>query len=91
MDTRLLTLLRCPVSKQRLRVVNDDELATINNNILGGGISNIGGDVLDAPIDGALITYNASTIYPVLNGIPVMLESMGIANILLDQPLGKKV
>jgi len=66
MDKRLLTILRCPISHKGLSVLKKDELARINAAIGAGEPE-------------ALITDDGKRIYPVDDGIPVLLEDESIS------------
>ena len=82
MDKRLLSILRCPVTHKGLAVAKGDVLDRVNKAIAAGGVSNRDGNVLSDPLDEALITDDEKLVYPVANGIPVMLEGESIS---LDQ------
>ena len=75
----LLEMLVCPVTKQPLERLSAPRLANLNRLIEQGRAANIGGQTLTSPLEQALITCNGTTIYPVTQGIPVMLEGEGIA------------
>lgn len=79
MDKRLLTILRCPVTHKGLSVAGRDTLARVNAAIESGGISNRDGTVLSQPLDEVLITDDEKLVYPVNNGIPVLLEGESIS------------
>ncbi len=79
MDKRLLTILRCPVTHKGLSVAGRDTLARVNAAIESGGISNRDGTVLSEPLDEVLITDDEKLLYPVNNGIPVLLEGESIS------------
>jgi len=79
MDKRLLTILRCPVSHKGLSVVKKDKLAEINKAIDAGGLANHEGATITAHLSEALITDDGKRIYPVDDGIPVLLEDESIS------------
>lgn len=79
MDKRLLTILRCPVSQKGLSVLKKDKLQTINTAISEGGVVNHEGKRLDEPLAEALVTDDGKRIYPVNDGIPVLLEGESIS------------
>lgn len=79
MDKRLLTILRCPISHKGLAVLKKDELARINAAIEAGELTNHEGLTLSEPLTGALVTDDGKRIYPVDDGIPVLLESESIS------------
>lgn len=82
MDKRLLTILRCPVSHKGLAVARGDVLDRVNAAIAAGSVSNRDGTVMSEPLSEALVTDDQKLIYPVANGIPVLLEGESIS---LDQ------
>jgi uncharacterized protein YbaR (Trm112 family) len=79
MDKRLLTILRCPVSHKGLSVLKKDQLERLNAAIDAGGVVNQDGTRLAEPLAEALITDDGKRVYPVADGIPVLLEGEGIS------------
>ena len=84
MDKRLLTILRCPVSHKGLAVLKKDRLAQVNAAIEAGNIVTHDGSKLAEPLDEALVTDDVKLIYPVADGIPVLLEDESISMEQLD-------
>ena len=82
MDKKLLSILCCPVSHKRLLLARADLLASINAAIGAGELSNRDGIVLENSLKEALVTDDGKTMYPVDDGIPVLLEGEAVA---LDQ------
>lgn len=78
MDKRLLTILRCPVSHKGLAMAKGDVLDRLNTAIAAGSVSKRDGTVLSEPLGEALVTDDKKLIYPVANGIPVLLEGESI-------------
>lgn len=78
MDKRLLTILRCPVSHKGLSVLKKDVLERVNAAILAGDLENHEGARLAEPLAEALVTDDGKRIYPVADGIPVLLEGESI-------------
>jgi uncharacterized protein YbaR (Trm112 family) len=78
MDKRLLTILRCPVTHKGLSPAKSATLHAVNNAIKSGGLSNRDGRVLEEPLDEALITDDGKVLYPVSDGIPVLLEGESV-------------
>lgn len=79
MDKRLLTILRCPVSHKGLSELKKDKLDRVNAAIDAGELKNQEGLVLKQPLAQALITDDGKRIYPVDDGIPVLLENESIS------------
>lgn len=82
MEKRLLQILRCPVTHKGLSLARRETLGRVNTAIEGRSLSNRDGTVLEAALSEALVTDDAKLLYPIVNGIPVLLESESIS---LDQ------
>ncbi len=82
MDKRLLSMICCPVTHKGLALARSDELKRINKAILAGSLVNREGTVLSEALKEALVTDDGKTMYPVDDGIPVLLESESVG---LDQ------
>lgn len=78
MDKKLLSILCCPVTHQGLTLASADMLSKVNAAIEAGGVANRDGSVLSATLAEALITDDAKMLYPINDGIPVLLESESI-------------
>lgn len=78
MDQRLLAILRCPVTHKGLSLARGATLLTVNNAIAAGELVNRDGDVLRESLKEALLTDDGKVLYPVTDGIPVLLESESI-------------
>ena len=78
MDKRLLTILRCPVTHKGLSVLKKDKLDKLNAAIAAGDVSTLDGRSLEGPLAEALITDDGKRLYPVNDGIPVLLEGESI-------------
>lgn len=78
MDKRLLTILRCPVTRKGLSLAKGATLHAVNNAIKSGDLSNREGRVLDETLAEALVTDDGKLLYPVLDGIPVLLEGEAV-------------
>lgn len=78
MDKRLLTILRCPVTHKGLSVMKKDKLAQLNEAIVAGKVKTLDGVPLEAPLEEALVTDDGKRLYPVSDGIPVLLESESV-------------
>lgn len=78
MDKRLLAILRCPVTHKELSLAKSPTLKVVNAAIEAGKLTNRDGHVLDAALDEALVTADGKVLYPITNGIPVLLEGESI-------------
>ncbi len=82
MDKKLLSILCCPITHKGLSLVRSDQLSSINAAITAGKLSNRDGAILEKNLQEALVTDDGKTMYPVDDGIPLLLEGEGVA---LDQ------
>lgn len=78
MDKRLLTILRCPITHKGLAPAKRGTLKDVNAAIDAGSLSNREGRVLAEPLSEALVTDDGKLLYPVANGIPVLLEGESV-------------
>ncbi len=77
-DGKLLEILCCPVSKVPLARLSASRLKKLNDAIATGGLQYVGGETVEQPLSEALVTENDKVVYPVVDGIPVLLEERGI-------------
>lgn len=82
MDKKLLAILCCPVTHKGLALARGDVLGSINRAIEAGTLVNRDGTALSQQLAEALVTDDGKTMYPVNDGIPVLLEGESVA---LDQ------
>ena len=78
MDKRLLKILRCPVTHKGLSVLKKDKLEKLNAAIAAGSVATHDGVQLVAPLAEVLVTDDGKRLYPVNDGIPVLLEGESI-------------
>ena len=84
MDKRLLSILRCPVTHKGLSVARRDMLDKINGAIGEGQLTNRDGTRLEVELAEALVTDDGKLLYPVNDGIPVLLEGESVSLEQLD-------
>jgi len=82
MDKKLLTILCCPVTHKGLALAAGDLLNSVNGAIAEGKLRNRDGNLLETALDEALVTDDGKLMYPVNDGIPVLLEGESVS---LDQ------
>jgi uncharacterized protein YbaR (Trm112 family) len=78
MDKKLLSIICCPVTHQGLSPARADLLQKVNTAIDAGEVANRDGNVLSVSLAEALVTADTKLLYPVNNGIPVLLEGESI-------------
>ena len=78
-NQQLLEILRCPQDQSALTVADGQLVERLNQRIAAGQIVNLAGQSLDKKIDGGLVRAAGDLMYPVVDGIPVMLPDEAIA------------
>ena len=69
----LLEILVCPETKQPVRLAPPDLLARLNQRVQAGELRNRGGSPVAQPLSEGLLREDGRVLYPVDDGIPVML------------------
>lgn len=69
----LLAILVCPETHRPLRPMDEEALAAVNRRIAAGELTNRKGDALVQPLTEALVRDGDDLLYPVDDGIPVLL------------------
>jgi uncharacterized protein YbaR (Trm112 family) len=82
MDKKLLTILCCPVTHKGLSLARAETLESVNAAIGDGKLENRDGNVVEERLKEALVTDDGKLLYPVSDGIPILLEGECIS---LDQ------
>jgi len=82
MDKKLLSILCCPITHKDLLPARKELLARVNAAIEAGTLTDRDGTVPDHALEEALVTDDGKILYPVNDGIPVLLEG---AAVYLDQ------
>ncbi len=82
MDKKLLSILCCPVTHKGLSLARASVLSSVNTAIEAGELLNRDGAVVTEKLKEALVTDDGKTLYPINDGIPVLLEGEACA---LDQ------
>jgi uncharacterized protein YbaR (Trm112 family) len=78
-EKELLALIACPETRQALREAPPELLAALNARIARGEVKNQGGAVLQEPLAEALVRTDGRMLYPVLDGIPMLLVEEAVA------------
>ncbi len=79
LNAELLALLVCPQTHQDVALATPDEVAVLNAAIHERQVRTVAGNIVDQPVEDALIRADRAVAYPVRDGIPVMLVSEGLA------------
>lgn len=78
-DKDLLNILACPESHQALSEAAADVLDAVNGKIQSGDCKNVGGKPVGEPLQAGLVREDGKVVYPIKEGIPVLLVDEGIA------------
>jgi uncharacterized protein YbaR (Trm112 family) len=78
MDKKLLDIICCPLTKLPLEVLDNERLTRLNAAIEAGAIRNHASESSPAALEEALVTRDGRLVYPVREGIPVLLEEESI-------------
>lgn len=78
----VLATLCCPEDRSALALANASLITEINTVIRGGRLRNRAGQVVERPFDGGLTRARGDVLYPIIDGIPVLVRDEAIP---LDQ------
>ncbi len=78
MDKKLLSILCCPITHKGLSLARRDLMQSVNRAIENGELVNREGAQLAEVLAEALVTDDGKTLYPLANGIPVLLAGESI-------------
>jgi uncharacterized protein YbaR (Trm112 family) len=79
LDRKLLDFICCPVTRSSLELLPERELAQLNDLIGSKRIRNREDTLVDAPLAEALVTRSGKLIYPIRDGVPLLLEEEAMA------------
>jgi len=77
-DPELLAILVCPETHQSLALAAEAEVARVNERIASGAQRTVAGAEVLEPVDGGLVREDGRVLYPIRQGIPVLLVEEGL-------------
>lgn len=84
MDKKLLPILCCPITHKGLALARGELLKKVNAAIRDGKLVNREGTPLGSVLKEALVTDDGKLLYPIADGIPVLLEGESVGLEQLD-------
>jgi len=93
----VLAMLRCPADQSPLALASELLVGEVNRAIDRRQVRNRAGRVLEQRLDGGLVTAAGGVMYPIIDGIPVLVRDEAIEigpfaydgnGIRADRPIG---
>ena len=78
LDSKLLDMLRCPLTRTPLQVASEELVAAINSEIADSAARDRLGQLVQQPIETGLLTSDGQWLYPIRDGIPTMVADEAI-------------
>lgn len=78
MDLDWTGILKCPVSGQDLLVLNPAEIKALNEDAADKRLWQSDGILINQPLEQGLISADGSYIYPIINGITILMKSLAL-------------
>ena len=87
-DAEILAIICCPDTHQDLTLINSNQLAFLNSLKSESKLQHRNGDLVNYDLSGGLMRSDQEVIYPIREGIPVLLSEEAI---LVDAAIKEKL
>ncbi len=77
-DKDLLDILVCPENRTPLHLADESLVDRLNRAVAGGTLKNRVGQPVQSPLEGGLVREDGTLLYPIIDGIPVLLTDEAI-------------
>lgn len=77
-SAELLKILRCPVEGSPLRIASADLIDQINQEVRDGTLRDRLEQRVQQPLEGGLINASETLLYPIRDGIPMLVQEEAI-------------
>jgi uncharacterized protein YbaR (Trm112 family) len=74
----ILATLCCPEDRSALSLASESVITEINTAVRLGRVRNRAGQIVEQRIDGGLTRAAGDVLYPIIEGIPVLVRDEGI-------------
>jgi uncharacterized protein YbaR (Trm112 family) len=75
---KILATLRCPEDHSAVSLASESLITEINTAIRGGRLRNRAGQIVENQFDGGLTRASGDIMYPIIEGIPVLIRDEGV-------------
>ena len=79
MDSEMLSILCTPDTREPLEGASEELLLNVNEKIAQGTVKTAGGTLVSETLEEALVSKDGKKLYPVKNGIHILLADEAIA------------
>lgn len=83
-DTKLISILRCPIDRSQLEFASPEMIIQLNNAIQRGDVRDQGDQKITLALESGLLAGAGSRIYPIRGEIPSLVPSEAIDIAMFD-------